>query len=272
MIGFIDSHCHVGEPEYDADRAAVLARARSAGVGELIVAAAGGTRETNLRALEMAEREPGCYAVIGVHPHDAAKVDDALVETIRGWTRKPRVVGIGETGLDFHYMHSPRDRQIEEFRRFLGLARSAQLPVVIHSRAAAEETLQILREERVESGVMHCFTYGPEVVRPVLDLGLYVSFSGIVTFRNAADVRQAARLVPLDRLLVETDSPYLTPAPKRGGRNEPARLVDVARGLAAALARPLEEIAERTAENTRRLFRLPASPLGEPEWPSRSDG
>jgi TatD DNase family protein len=256
VIGLIDSHCHVGEAEYDGDRDSVLERARAAGVGELIVAAAGGTRETNLRALEIAEREPGCHAVIGVHPHDAAQVEDALLADIGEWSRKPEVVGIGETGLDFHYLRSPRDRQLEEFRRFVGLARSAGLPIVIHSRAAEEETLQLLREEKVEAGVMHCFTYGAAVARRALDLGLYISFSGIVTFRNAADVREAARLVPLDRLLIETDSPYLAPEPKRGGRNEPARLVDVARGLAAVLGRPFEDIAACTADNTRRLFGL----------------
>ncbi len=234
----------------------MLARARAAGVCELIVAAAGGSVATNLRALAIAEREPDCHAVVGVHPHDAKLVDDSLLEKLRGWSRHPRVVGIGETGLDFHYDHSPRGRQIEEFRRSAALARDASLPLVIHSRAAADETLQVLREERVEGGVMHCFTYGPEVARRVVDLGLYVSFSGIVTFRNAVEVREAARLVPLDRLLVETDSPYLAPEPRRGGRNEPARVVDVARGLAAALAQPLEKLAEHTVENTRRLFRL----------------
>jgi TatD DNase family protein len=256
VISLIDSHCHVGEADYDADRAAVLARARGAGVCELIVAAAGGGVATNLRALEVAERESDCHAVVGVHPHDAKLVDDSLLEMLRGWARNPRVVGIGETGLDFHYDHSPRERQVEEFRRFAALARDASLPLVIHSRAAADETLQVLREERVEAGVMHCFTYGPDVARRVVDLGLYVSFSGIVTFRNAVEVREAARLVPLDRLLVETDSPYLAPEPRRGGRNEPARVVDVAKGLAAVLAQPLEELAERTTENTRRLFRL----------------
>ncbi len=256
MVLLIDSHCHVGEAEYDADRAAVLARARAAGVCQLIVAAAGGSVETNIRALEVAEREPDCRAVVGVHPHDAKLVDDSLLDKIRGWARHPRVVAIGETGLDFHYDHSPRERQVEEFRRFATLAREASLPLVIHSRAAADETLRVLREEGVESGVMHCFTYGPEVARRVVDLGFYVSFSGIVTFRNADDLREAARLVPLDRLLVETDSPYLAPEPRRGGRNEPSRVVDVAKGLAVALGQPLEELAERTVENTRRLFRL----------------
>jgi TatD DNase family protein len=257
VIALVDSHCHVGEPEYDADRDAVLARARAGGVSAMIVAAAGGTLETNRRAAEIAEREPDCYAVVGVHPHDARLVDDSVLEEIRVFARRPRVVGIGETGLDFHYDHSPHERQIAEFHRFCALARECSLPIVVHSRAAVDETVAALREEGASRGVMHCFTYGAAAVRRFLDLGLYVSFSGILTFRNATDVREAARLVPLDRLLVETDSPYLAPAPRRGGRNEPARVVDVTRGLAAALGKPLEEIAERTSENARRLFSLP---------------
>lgn len=257
MIALIDSHCHIGEAEYESDREAVLARARHAGVVQFVVTAAGGADDTNLRAMAVAEREPDCFAVVGVHPHDAKLVDDPLLDRVRAWARRPRVVGIGETGLDFHYDHSPRERQIAEFHRFAALAREVELPLVVHSRAAENATIEVLRAERVERGVMHCFTYGPAMARRVLDLGLYVSFSGIVTFRSANDLREAARLVPLDRILIETDCPYLAPEPKRGGRNEPARVVDVARGLAAALDRPLEEIAERTVENTRRLFALP---------------
>jgi TatD DNase family protein len=260
VVSLIDSHCHVGEAEYDVDREAVITRARNAGVVQLVVAAAGGTDETNERAMAIAAREPDCYAVIGVHPHDAKMVDEPLLGRIREWARRPRIVGIGETGLDFHYDHSPRERQIAEFHRFAALAREASLPLVIHSRAAEDETIEVLRDERIDRGVMHCFTYGPAMARRVLDLGLYVSFSGIVTFRSAGELRDAARLVPLDRILIETDCPYLAPEPKRGGRNEPARLVDVACGLAAALGRPVEEIAERTVENTRRLFDLPAAP------------
>ena len=256
MIALIDSHCHVGEADYGADRDAVLARARDAGVVQFVVAAAGGTDETSLRAMAIADQEPDCFAVIGVHPHDAKMVDEPLLGRIRDWARRPRVVGIGETGLDFHYDHSPRERQIAEFHRFAALGRDASLPLVIHSREAADETIDVLRAERIERGVMHCFTYGPEMARRVLDLGLYVSFSGIVTFRSANDLREAARLVPLDRILIETDCPYLAPEPKGGGRNEPSRLVDVARGLAAALGRPVEEVEERTVENTRRLFGL----------------
>ncbi len=256
MTALVDSHCHVAEADYDADRDAVMARARAAGVAQFIVTAAGGVDETNRRAIEMAEREPDCFAVVGVHPHDAKLVDDSVLARIREWARGPKVVGIGESGLDFHYDHSPREQQVAAFHAFAALAREEQLPLVVHSRAAEDETIEVLRSERVERAVMHCFTYGPAMARRVLDLGLYVSFSGIVTFRSAHELREAARLVPLDRLLVETDCPYLAPEPKRGGRNEPARVVDVARGLAAALGRPLEEIAEHTVANVRRLYAL----------------
>ena len=256
MALLIDTHCHVGEPEYDADRAAVLERARAAGVGTLIVAAAGGTLDTNLRAVELCACEPDCHAVVGIHPHDASQVDDSLFEKIRALAVRPEVVAIGETGLDFHYDHSPRPRQIEVFRRFIGLARETSLPLVVHSRGAAEETITILQELGAGPGVMHCFTYGADIAKRALDLGLYVSFSGIVTFRNAEAIREAARVVPLDRLLIETDSPYLSPEPKRGGRNEPARLRDVADRLATVLGLPVDELAERTTENARRLFGL----------------
>lgn len=259
----IDSHCHVGEAEYDADRAEVLARARAAGVTAMIVPAGAGTIETNLRAIEVAEHEHDCHAVVGVHPHDVGRMDDALFGKVEELAAHPRVVAIGETGLDFYYEHSARERQEAEFRRFCGLARSLGLPVVVHSRGAAGETLAILREEKVEAGVVHCFTYGADVARAVLDLGLLVSFSGIVTFRKALDVQAAARFVPLDRLLVETDAPFLSPEPRRGGRNEPARVVDVATRIAELRGIPYPELAERTADNARRLFKLwTTSPIG----------
>ncbi|MEA2626738.1 MAG: TatD DNase family protein [Candidatus Binatota bacterium] len=257
-LDLFDSHCHVAEPEFDEDRDEVLARARATGVRGFLVVAAGGDSETSRRAISLAERESDCRAVVGIHPHHAAGLDEALWREVAELSLRPEVVAIGETGLDFHYDFSPRDRQRDAFRRFVVLARERERPLVIHSRNAASETAAILREEAPGGieGVMHCFTYGPEDVQPFLDLGLHVSFSGIVTFRNAADVRAAARRVPLDRLLVETDSPYLAPEPRRGGRNEPARVADVVRVLAGALERPVEEIAAVTTANARRLFRI----------------
>ena len=251
----IDSHCHVGEPEYDADREAVLARARAAGVRGMIVVAAGPDVESNRRAIGVAEREADCSAVVGIHPHFAERVDDALVGEIRRLAANPAVVGIGESGLDFHYDHSPRERQAAEFRRFAALARELDLPLVVHSRNAADETLAILREAKSERAIFHCFTYDAAVARRAVDAGYFVSFSGIVTFKNAGDLREAARIVPADRLLVETDSPYLAPEPKRGGRNEPARVADVVACLARVRGTSVEEIAEITSENTERFFR-----------------
>jgi len=251
----IDSHCHVGEPEYDADREAVLARARAAGLRGMIVVAAGPDVESNRRALAVAEREADCLAVVGIHPHFAERVDDPLRDAIRELAGHAEVVGIGETGLDFHYDHSPRERQREEFHRFAAMARELALPLVVHSRNAPDETLEILRDERIERGVMHCFTYDAAVARKVVDLGLHVSFSGIVTFKNASELREAARIVPADRLLVETDSPYLAPEPKRGGRNEPARVVDVVKRVAEVRETSVEELAALTAANARSLFR-----------------
>jgi TatD DNase family protein len=255
----IDSHCHVGEPEYDADRAAVLERARAAGITGMIVVAAGPDLESNRRAVAVAERESDCRAVVGVHPHYAERVDDELVAEIRRLAANPVVVGIGETGLDFHYDHSPRERQVAEFHRFAALARELGLPLVVHSRSAAEETLTILREERIERAVLHCFTYDAGIARRTVEAGWHVSFSGIVTFKNAGELREAARAVPLDRLLVETDSPYLAPEPKRGGRNEPARVADVVACLAGVLDRTVEEIREATAANATRFFRRASS-------------
>jgi TatD DNase family protein len=255
VTGPVDSHCHVGEVEYDDDRAEVLARARAAGLSGMIVVAAGPDVESNRRAIAVAESESDCRAVVGIHPHFAERVDDALFAAIRELAAHPEVVGIGETGLDFHYDHSPRERQREEFRRFAGLAREIRLPLVVHSRAAEEETLAILREERVEHGVMHCFTYDAAIARRVVDLGLHVSFSGIVTFKNATALREAARIVPADRLLVETDAPYLAPEPKRGGRNEPARVVDVIAAVARVRGESPETLATTTAANAHSLFR-----------------
>ncbi|MGH7803057.1 MAG: TatD family hydrolase, partial [Candidatus Binatia bacterium] len=220
---------------------------------------AGPDLDSNRRAIAVAERESDCRAVVGVHPHYAERVDDALVAEIRQLATNPVVVGLGETGLDFHYDHSPRDRQVAEFHRFAALARELGLPLVVHSRNAAEETLAILREERIECAVLHCFTYGAEIARRTVDAGWHVSFSGIVTFKNAGELREAARVVPLDRLLVETDSPYLAPEPKRGGRNEPARVADVVACLAGVLGRTAVEIGEATAENAARFFRRASS-------------
>ncbi len=259
MNQFVDSHCHIDGPEYDADREEVIARARAAGVTTMLNVGTGDPHSGAFeRAVELAERHPEIYAAIGVHPHDAKLFDAAaeqrLLNLVKG---SKRVVAWGEIGLDYHYDHSPREVQREVFRRQLGLARELDLPVVIHSREADADTINILREELSDyssAGVMHCFGGTLDMARSAIELGLYVSFAGTLTFKKAEDLRDVARRLPLDRLLVETDCPYLTPVPFRGKRNEPARVVETARCLASLHGIELEETGHVTSENFARLF------------------
>ncbi|HSN91808.1 MAG TPA: TatD family hydrolase, partial [Anaeromyxobacteraceae bacterium] len=198
-------------------------------------------------------------ATIGVHPHECARVPEADWEMAERLARDPRVVGVGETGLDFHYDHSPRDVQEASFRRSIATAKAVGKPVVVHVREADEVCARVLREEGVPAagGVVHCFTGDAGDARAYLDLGLFVSVAGVVTFRNAEAIREAVRIVPRDRLLVETDCPYLAPVPHRGRRNEPAFVVETARKVAELWGVPVAEAARVTSENARRLFRLP---------------
>ncbi len=259
MTQFVDSHAHIDGPEYDEDRDEVVARARAAGVVTILNIGTGDPHSGSLeRAVAVAERYPDVYAAIGVHPHDAKLFDAAAEERIISLIRKsPRVIAWGEIGLDFHYDHSPRDAQRDVFARQLRLTRENDLPVIIHSRAADDETVEILSEEfgsYRRGGIMHCFGGTAQMAERVLELGFLVSFAGNVTFKKAANLREAARVVPLDRLLIETDCPYLTPEPFRGRRNEPARVVEVARCLAEVHGVEIEEIAKRTSENFFRFF------------------
>ena len=233
MTQFIDSHCHIDGPEYDADRDQVIARAREAGVTTMLNVGTGDPHSGAFeRAVELANTHDEIYAAVGVHPHDAKLFDDVAEERLRGLVKgSKRVVALGEIGLDYHYDHSPRDVQRTVFQRQLKLARELNLPVIIHSREADEDTISILREELSgyeQAGVLHCFGGSLQMARAALDLGFYVSFAGNVTFKKAEDLREIARQLPLDRLLVETDCPYLTPVPFRGKRNEPARVVETA--------------------------------------------
>ena len=256
---FVDSHAHVDGEEFDADRVEVLARAREAGVRAILNVGTGDPHGGDFeRAVALAEEFEGVYAAAGVHPHDARLYDGAaerrLSEVLGG---SGRVVALGEIGLDFHYDNSPRDAQREVFARQLRLAMKLELPVIIHSREADDETVEILREEYAgvpRGGVMHCFGGGPKMAEDVLALGFYVSFAGNVTFKKADALREVARAVPPERLLVETDCPYLSPAPFRGRRNEPARVVETARFLAELRGVPAEELGRVTSENFSRLF------------------
>ena len=251
-----DSHCHLTDVKFDADRDAMLARAREAGVARFIVIGANGDFVHNEKAVALAQEHADIFAVVGVHPHDAKSITDDTYTRIRKLAQQPKVVGLGETGLDFYYDNSPRDEQRLHFRKFIHLARELQFPLSMHVRDAYLEAAQILREEGEGQirGVMHCFTGSTDEAQMLLDLGLYISFSGIATFKSAADLREAARIVPLERMLIETDCPLLAPLPYRGKRNEPAYVVQVAAALAAVKGISTDEIGRVAWENTRALF------------------
>ncbi len=253
-----DSHAHLDFADFDGDVDGVLQRARDAGVVGVIAVGSGGGLESRGAAVALAARYADVWATVGIHPHDAAQADDAAVAGLRELAVRPRVVAVGEIGLDFHYDHAPRPRQREAFAAQLRLARELERPVVIHTREAEDDTLAILRAEGVpHGGVLHCFSGGERLARAALELGLYVSFSGILTFPKADELRAVARdVVPLDRTLVETDSPYLAPVPQRGRRCEPAYVVHTARRLAELHGLTLEDAARITTRNTRRLFGL----------------
>ena len=258
---FVDSHAHLDGAEFDADREQVIERASAAGVKTILNVGTGDPDSGALeRAVGLAESHDGMYAAVGVHPHDARLYDDVAEERIRSLiTSSPRVIAWGEIGLDFHYDNSPRDVQVKVFRQQLRSARQLGLPVIVHTREAEDETIEILRAEWSGSrlpGIMHCFSGSLTLAEQAIELGFFVSFSGIVTFKKADDLRDVARAVPLDRLLIETDCPYLSPVPFRGKRNEPAHVVAVAGCLCDLKKVSLEEIGKVTADNFARLFGL----------------
>ena len=253
----IDTHAHLNAPEFDEDRDAVIARARENGVSTIVNI--GFNRETIPTCLELAEKYEFIYAVVGWHPQDAKYMTDADLEWIEELTKHPKVVGIGEMGLDYYWDTSPRDVQAEVFRKQIRLARKLKMPIVIHNRDAHQDVIQILREEKAEEvgGIMHCFSGSWETAKMALDMNFYISFGGPVTFKNAKQPKEVAAKVPLDRLLVETDCPYLTPHPFRGKRNETGYVRYVAEEMANLRGVTLEEIAAITSENAKRLFKLP---------------
>jgi TatD DNase family protein len=258
---FVDSHAHIDGAEYDADRDDVIARARDAGVSAILNVGTGDPHGNAFeRAVELAEQHRDIYASVGVHPHDARLFDQEAEEKILRLIEQSRkIVAWGEIGLDYHYDNSPREVQREVFRRQLRLARAAQLPVIIHSREAGDDTINILGEEMAgyeRAGVLHCFGGGMGMAESALALGFLISFAGVLTFKNAQALREIAARLPLDRVLIETDCPYLTPVPFRGKRNEPARVVEVARCLADLHAVELAEIGRITTANFGRLFQV----------------
>jgi len=260
---FVDSHAHLDGAEFNADRKEVIQRARDAGVATILNVGTGDPHSGAFeRAVELAEKNAGVYAAIGIHPHDARLFDDVAEElTTKLATQSSRVIAWGEIGLDFHYDNSPRHVQVNVFRRQLQLARDLRLPVIIHTREAETETVELLKSEWAGSelpGIMHCFSGSLWLAQQAIDLGLSISFSGIVTFKKADELRAIAQQVPPDRLLIETDCPFLAPVPFRGKRNEPAYVVEVARCLAEVGELELEEMARITSANFGSLFKLTA--------------
>jgi TatD DNase family protein len=249
----IDTHCHL-ESEYFPEGAdEVLSRARGAGVTGFVCVGVGSLEQTQ-SAIALAQRRPDVWATVGVHPHDAASFDATLETELLRLASLARVVAIGEIGLDFHYDHSPREKQTAVFRRFIALARELEKPMVIHTRNAAAETLQILSEEKASEvgGVIHCFSENKAFAEQALALNFDLSFSGIVTFKRATDIQEVAAWAPADRILVETDSPYLAPVPLRGKRCEPAHVLHTAQFVANLRGVSLEELARVTSQNAAR--------------------
>ncbi len=256
---FVDSHAHLDMDAYATDLEAVLERARQAGLTHIICIGASSGMRSNPAAVQLAERYPQLYATVGIHPHDAAHVTEAMWPTLRELAAHPKVVAIGETGLDYHYDHASPAQQQELFRRFIRLARECKKPLSIHARQADEDILAVLRQEAAQDcgGVLHSFTGGETLAREALHLGFHMSFSGILTFKNAEPLRALARTLPHDRVLVETDCPFLAPVPLRGQRNEPSYVTHTADALAQLWGAPPDTVRRLTGENAQRLFRLP---------------
>ncbi|MDQ4121481.1 MAG: TatD family hydrolase [Acidobacteriota bacterium] len=258
----VDSHCHIADSAFDADRATVIERAENANVRFMLSVGTGEPASGNFeQTIGIAEQHENIFASIGIHPHDAKTYDERAEQQLINLAKSSRkVVAWGEIGLDFYYDHSPREIQEQVFRRQIRIAQDLGLPIIIHSRDANDETVQILTEEcarpNFAGGVMHCFGGTAAMAEELMKIGFYISFAGNVTFKKADDLREAARIVPLEKLLIETDCPYLAPVPLRGKRNEPAFVLETARFLADFKGVELEELAKRTTENFFRIFRL----------------
>ncbi len=248
-----DTHCHLDDEQFEGDREQAIERALAAGVETMMAIGTGSGPPDLEAAIRLADRYPFFYATVGVHPHDAAKATDESWPRLRDLAQHPKVLAIGEIGLDYHYDFSPREVQRAVFERQLEIADQAAKPVVIHTREAWDDTLAALRAHWRGPGIMHCFTGDERQARQALDLGFHLAFGGVLTFPKAETVRQAARITPDDRLLLETDCPYLAPIPHRGKRNEPAFLVETARRLADVRGTSAEAIAGLTTRNFERL-------------------
>ncbi len=251
----IDSHCHLDSDQFDQDREAVIERALAAGVTQMVAIGTGNGPPDLEAGIRLADKYEAFYATIGVHPHDASKASTEIFERLSQLAQHPKVVAIGEIGLDYHYDFSPRETQHAVFIQQMRLAAHAKKPIVIHTREAWDDTIALIREhwDAENGGIMHCFSGGPNEAQQALDLGFYLSFGGIVTFPKALEIQESARIAPADRILVETDAPYLAPVPKRGKRNEPAYMVETVRKLAQLRGVSEQEIAETTTANFHRI-------------------
>ncbi len=251
----IDSHAHIDAAEFDGDRAEVMQRASDSGIDGIVVIGSGASVGEAQRAVDLAESAPGLWATVGIHPHHVGAMNDEWLDELGALGRRPAVVGIGETGLDYHYDSAPRDVQAARFSQFVALAAKLGKPVICHIRDAHADARRILAEARA-GAVIHCFTGGPQDAAAYVEMGFAISFSGIVTFRNAGDIRAAVGVVPLDKILLETDCPYLAPVPMRGKRNEPSFLVHTAQVVADVLGIDVADLAAQTVANTRQVLAL----------------
>lgn len=257
-MSLIDSHCHLDSAEFDADRDDVIQRAIDAGVTRLMAIGTGSGPPDLEAAIRLADKYDAFFATAGVHPHDAAKATPADLKRLAELLAHPKVLAVGEIGLDYHYDFSPRDTQHAIFREQMSIAAAARKPIVIHTREAWDDTIAMIEQHWTPhgiGGIMHCFSGGPAEARRAVDLGFYLSFGGILTFPKSLAIQEAAKQAPRDRILLETDAPYLAPVPKRGKRNEPALIVHTARRLAELLGESFEEIARVTTENYCRLMK-----------------
>ncbi len=264
-MNLIDSHCHIDGEKFDEDREEVIQNALDSGVVAMLNVGTGSPKDDSFeKTLEFAKKYPNIYGAVGIHPHDALEYSEVVEKRlINLLNSSEKMIAWGEIGLDFYYDHSPRDVQEKVFRQQINTARSLDLPIIIHSREANDETVAILTEECSDNdfrgGIMHCFGGTPAMAEALMDLGFLISFAGNVTFKKADNLRDAAAVVPLEKLLVETDCPYLTPVPFRGKRNEPARVVETGKFLADFYDVEFERLAEQTTKNFMNFFRLSAA-------------
>lgn len=251
----IDTHCHLEMDEFDKDRDKTIRRAKDTGIEYIINI--GSDRKGNVRGLKICSEHSEVYAAVGIHPHDAKTLNEKLFTEIKNWLKQPKVIAVGEIGLDYHYMHSPKGIQLDAFSKQIAMAKDLGLPIIVHSREAEHDTLQILEKEASGlPGVLHCFSGDMEMARKAMNLGFYISIAGPITFKNAKKLREVARFIPDERLLIETDAPYLSPVPMRGRRNEPSFLKYTAQAISEIRGMSFSDIARITNLNAKTLFKI----------------